>query len=407
MPGFISKPHGEDLDFELFSNIVLKFTAILMVVLVLLAINVGQKLDQIISPYRFSGGLARPELYLASFETDNRRDAVKMMVALYSKSIAEAITTVDPATRKTVSQPGHETETFSGSYFAPPYPMLTLLAGISPGSILIDGKQSPFVVPHFTQERGYFYWDKDDKMHRTPALQEQITRNFLELWSGTYANPVYPTRAFSEYRDIRTRIYVETGSHNFLIGNETVSAAQIKAGKLDFLTSLSSTNTEVVYLGDFTADASEQRNSRLDFYEQNGFADAAKHARSRNYPSAADLDLAKDFYKLLTAWDQLAAEAKSNWLNGANGDADLARQHYELSIARRASANYRNSLLEDAVRKGVKPDLYALPTVLAYPDAWQAYVNYRMKANPTPPDWFAAEFLEPLGFNKRVVVIEQ
>ena len=53
MPGFISKPHGEDLDFELFSNIVLKFTAILMVVLVLLAINVGQKLDQIISPYRF------------------------------------------------------------------------------------------------------------------------------------------------------------------------------------------------------------------------------------------------------------------------------------------------------------------------------------------------------------------
>jgi hypothetical protein len=30
-----------------------------------------------------------------------------------------------------------------------------------------------------------------------------------------------------------------------------------------------------------------------------------------------------------------------------------------------------------------------------------------MKANPTPPDWFAAEFLEPLGFDKRVVVIEQ
>ena len=41
-----------------------------MVVLVLLAINVGQKLDQVISPYRFSGGLARPQLHLAAFETD-------------------------------------------------------------------------------------------------------------------------------------------------------------------------------------------------------------------------------------------------------------------------------------------------------------------------------------------------
>jgi hypothetical protein len=103
----------------------------------------------------------------------------------------------------------------------------------------------------------------------------------------------------------------------------------------------------------------------------------------------------------------LSTEAKSVWLDGAKGDANLARRHYELSIARRASASYRNSLLEDALRKGTKPDLYALPTALAYPEAWQAYVDHRMKANPTPPDWFAAEFLEPLGFDKRVVVIEQ
>jgi hypothetical protein len=30
-----------------------------------------------------------------------------------------------------------------------------------------------------------------------------------------------------------------------------------------------------------------------------------------------------------------------------------------------------------------------------------------MKANPTPPEWFVTEFLQPLGFDKRVVVIEQ
>ena len=129
--------------------------------------------------------------------------------------------------------------------------------------------------------------------------------------------------------------------------------------------------------------------------------------RARNHPGAADLDLAKDYYKLMTPWDRLSAEGKSGWLKGANGDANLARQHYERSIAVRASADYRNSLLEDALRKGTKPDLYALPIALAYPNAWRAYVDYRMKANPTPPDWFGAEILQPLGFDKRVVVIEQ
>ena len=117
--------------------------------------------------------------------------------------------------------------------------------------------------------------------------------------------------------------------------------------------------------------------------------------------------MAKGYYKLLTTWEQLSADGKSGRLKGANGDGNIARQHYELSIARRASADYRNSLVEDALRKGAKPDVYALPTALAYPDAWQAYVDFRMKANPTPPDWFVAEFLQPLGFDKRVVVIEQ
>ena len=405
MPGFISKSQGEDLDFELFSNIVLKFTAILMVVLVLLAINVGQKLDQIISPYRFSGGSARPQLFLSAYETGDYREDQKMWILLYSASLAKAHTYVDESGKMLAVDP--EAETFSGWYGGDPYYTLAVLAGVSPGSLPINGKQTPFVVPNFS-ERSLAIFDKNKKQRKITPLA-QLAQKFLTLWSEAYGNPVYPTRAFSEYRAVRARIYVETrqNNHNVTIGNSTLTAAQIKAGRLDFLTSLSSTNTEVVYLGELTENESEQRSSRFDFFEQNGFADAAKHLRSRNFPTAADLDLAKDYYKLLTPWDQLSAEGKSAWLKGANGDANLARRHYELSIARRASANYRNSLLEDALRKDIKPDLYALPTSLAYPEAWQAYVDYRMKANPTPPDWFGAEFLEPLGFDKRVVVIEQ
>jgi len=405
MPGFISKQHGEDLDFELFSNIVLKFTAILMVVLVLLAINVGQKLDQIISPYRFSGGLARPQLYIAAFESPDLRDDQTITIDLYSASIAKAHTYVDASGKTVAFDP--EAETFSGTYGGSPYYALALLAGISPGSMPINGKQTPFIIPNFT-DRHLIYFDKTKNRRRVPP-SEPLAHNFLTLWSDAYSNPVYPTRAFSEYKNIRARIYVEVRQdrHTIVIGNTTITAAQVKSGRLDFLTSLSSTNTEVVYLGEIDEGESEQKNDRLQFLEQNGFADAAKHFRSRNYPGTADLDLAKDYYKLLTPWDQLPAEGKSVWLNGANGDANLARKHYERSIAQRASAGYRNSLVEDALRKGTKPDLYALPTALAYPDSWQAYVDFRMKANPTPPDWFQAEFLEPLGFDKRVVVIEQ
>jgi len=292
-------------------------------------------------------------------------------------------------------------------YGGSPYSALSLLAGISPGSIPIDGKQTPFLIPHFTTKT-LFYHDKASTVRHSPP-SEQLARNFLTIWSDAYANPVYPTRAFSEYKNVRARIYVETrqDNHNIIIGNSTLTPTQIKSGRLDFLTSLSSTNTEVVYLGELADNDSEQKNKRLDFFEQNGFADAAKHYRSRLYPGTADLDLAKDYYKLLTTWAQLSAEGKSAWLKGANGDANIARQHYDLSIARRASADYRNSLVEDALRKATKPDVYALPTAVAYPDAWQAYVDYRMKANPTPPDWFAAEFLQPLGFDKRVVIIEQ
>ncbi len=187
------------------------------------------------------------------------------MVGLFSESYAKAATYVDPVTRQTVAR--SETETFSGRFFNPPYFSLSLLAGISPGSIPIDGKETPFVVPNFNT-KGYIYLDKANNNRRIPP-SEQLANNFLKLWSDAYSNPVYPTRAFSDYKNIRARIYVETrqDSHNIIIGNSIITAAQIKSGRLDFLTSLSSTNTEVIYLGELVEDESEQKNPRLEFFD--------------------------------------------------------------------------------------------------------------------------------------------
>jgi hypothetical protein len=404
MPGLLSKGHGDELDFELFSNIVLKFTAILMVVLVLLAINTGQKLDQVISAYRFSGGAARPQLYLSAYETPNVRGNNKVLMALFSASFAQAKTKVDPNTHETV--PIGDV-TFGGRFYARPYLALLLLAGISQDPLVINGQQTPFIVPNF-DDKAFTYDDKDGK-RRTVQRSEQIAGNFLKVWSNVYSNPVYPTRAFSEYRNTKVRIYVESciesGRHSFVIGEETFSAAQVKSGQLDFLTGLSSTNTEIVYLGECGSDASAERQSRLDFYTAHGFADAAKQLRSQVSPDAADRNLAKDYYNLLPGWDQLPPEQNSKWIAGAKGDANLARRRYEASITGDAVVMYRNALLEDAMLKDTKPDVYGLPSILAYPDAWQAFVEYRLKSTPTPPEWFVTEFLQPLGFDKRVMVL--
>ena len=54
----------------------------------------------------------------------------------------------------------------------------------------------------------------------------------------------------------------------------------------------------------------------------------------------------------------------------------------------------------------LKPDVYGLPSILAYPGAWQAFVEYRQKSMPTLPQWFVSEFLQPLGFDKRVTELE-
>jgi hypothetical protein len=132
MPGLFSNHRGDDIDFELFSNMVLKFSAVLVVVLVLLAINVGQKIDQIISINKFSGGSTRPQLYLGAYRTDDIASGTPITLVLESPSFALTPTTVSE--QGTVSI--RDSDTFSGRYVGSPAAALALLAGISPGSII-------------------------------------------------------------------------------------------------------------------------------------------------------------------------------------------------------------------------------------------------------------------------------
>ncbi|MBR0864567.1 hypothetical protein ACFLEY_05265 [Bradyrhizobium sp. YCK136] len=60
----------------------------------------------------------------------------------------------------------------------------------------------------------------------------------------------------------------------------------------------------------------------------------------------------------------------------------------------------------ESLKSDVSPDKSILPASLAYPEAWQAYVKFKAKSAPTPPAWFVTEFLERLGFDKRIANLE-
>jgi hypothetical protein len=237
----------------------------------------------------------------------------------------------------------------------------------------------------------------------------ELTKGFLKLWSGLYDAQLYPLRAFSEFKNSKTRIFMETGvdedgQHTVIVGNALFDLSMVKSGVLDFLTGLSSTNTEVVYLGTTKNNYATETSPRLEFLETNGFQDAARDLRSIVFPGVAERERAKRYYDKTRPWDLLSPDAKNAWLRYAQGDNDLARKGYEISRTRDALLGYKNDLLIRAVKSNVKPEISALPTVLAYPKAWESYINYRLRLNPVPPEWFVKEFLEPLGFDKRVTL---
>lgn len=394
MKGLFRDTGGDGIDFELFSNIVLKFTAILMVVMVLLAINVGQKLDQIISQNSFSGGTARPQLFIGAWDTPHG-----MTISLDSPSFATAATNVKDG--KTVSRKAGET--FSGQYQAGPYEMLTLLAGIEPGSFMVDGKPSPLIVPVFTDKS---LVDRDGRNPVPPS--SDLALSFLRIWSSLYLNNIYPVRSFSDFKNSRSRIYIESVGNGtdgaIIIGNMILTKEKIEDGSFDFLTALSSTNTEFVYLGEFYGDEAKRTNTRIQFYEAQGYMEAAEAYRAFAYPGEKELTIALKGASPIKPWEQLKPEDRSEILKANNGDENLARQRYENYSKLFAISTYKNKNLRQFALDGKGDARAFLPPILKFPEAWKKYVSYRLSQNPIAPAWVVNDFLEPLGFNKRVVV---
>ncbi len=408
MKGIFNQPHGEDVEFELFSNIVLKFTAILIVVMVLLALNVGQKLDSLISPNSFSGGMARPAIYIGAWDYNdpqiNQEDRWHYQITLFSPSLEAASTYVkDGQVFSSV-----EGETFSGALNGSFYTILRILGAIHPGSFTVDGQATPLVVPHTTGKKLDINGDGKLLLPPDPNLALRV----LQLWSGLYKNKIFPVRAYSEFSKSRAKIYVETmtlnGEKRMVLGHGGFAASAIKDGSLDFLTGLSSANSEIVYLGDVERDGDKATNSRILFFESHGFPEAAEAFRRSSFPGESVLADARDFG--ITAeidFNSVTPEVRSELLRRAGGKEEVARRLFRDEQINMVSNLYDDRKFSQLVREGREPKPSDLPPILGYPEAWKAYIEYRLSLKPVPPRWLVEDFLTPLGFDKRVVLLEQ
>lgn len=382
--------------FESFSDMVLCTVIVLITLVVVLALNVVEQINVYIEPNHFSGGVNRPWLYLQAenadySKTSSDRLAVEraiygnypfVMVNLFSPSSAYSATTVKDG--QTVSTKAGVS--FHGQCDLTAYTFLQLAAGIEPGSFKVEGEATALMLPKFSHKSillepdapsGYAAQPDNDLALRTMALAWPVYRNNL-----------YPRRAASDFHDARTRILVEAldsvdGMHRIMIGHSVFTLPQdVENGRLGWLAGFSSGLTEVIYLGTAWSDEAGRTNKRIDFFEQNGFAEAAAAYRAFSFPAAPT-----------TIQEKLAQRiAAAN--PGIDGD--------------RLEQYARNAEAQLAVSYALVNNLDAseyLPPLLAHRDAWAAYVDFCGKAelDNTPPTWLMGEFLEPLGFSQAVV----
>jgi hypothetical protein len=188
----------------------------------------------------------------------------------------------------------------------------------------------------------------------------------MKLAWPVYRKPMYSVRSSGEFSDARTRVYIETmtrGDERYLcIGHMMFKVPEeVQNGSLSWLEGLTSGLTELVFLGEMWSDSEIRTDKRIAFFDANGYSEAAEACR---------------------------------------------RFSFDLSVADHAAARQE---ISSALIEGRTVNPALLPPLLAYPDAWAAYIEDCLKTQRAPntaseiPAWFRDEFLRPLSFTRRVI----
>jgi hypothetical protein len=387
---------GTEGTFESFADMVLCTVIVLITLVVVMALNVVEQLNVYIEPNHFSGGATRSWLYLQAQQADYSKTRSEqlaieravygglpfVMVNLFSPDAAHSATVVKEG--KTVS--AKEGQSFNGQCDLTAYHFLQLAAGIEPGSFLINGNPTALMLPKFSHKS--ILLDPGVSNSYADDSDNELALKTMALAWPVYNHQLYPRRAANDYLDARTTIYIEMlessdNQHRIMIGHSVFTLPEdVTNGRLGWLAGFSSGLTEVVYLGAAWSDPAARSNKRIDFFEKNGFADAAADYRRFSFPR-----------ELTYAEQTLLFKAKA-------ARPDLPQETLE-QYARNAVAQIATS---SAIVAGTDAQDF-LPPLLQHREAWKAYTDHCIQTGigHTPATWLLSEFLEPLGFDQAVV----
>jgi hypothetical protein len=218
------------------------------------------------------------------------------------------------------------------------------------------------------------------------ALTEEM---LASLWP-VYRRSVLPSRRPGEFNQSRTRVYVESRTvkgeegerHYVVIGHVSYRLPEaMDDGSLAWLGGLSSGLTEIVFLGETWSDPARRTNKRIEFL------------RSHGYPACANAYA--DFAFPRERTPEVAAVCERLEKAGYRGK-DLERRAVDAVAQIKASAALLDGRLE-------RHAATLFPPLLAYPDAWAAYVAHCEQDPSDPPLWFHREFLDRLGFERMAI----
>jgi hypothetical protein len=387
---------GTEGTFESFADMVLCTVIVLITLVVVMALNVVEQLNVYIEPNHFSGGATRSWLYVQAQNADYSKTRSEqlaieravysglpfVMVNLFSPAAAHSATVVKDG--KTVS--AKEGQSFNGQCDLTAYHFLQLAAGIEPGTFPVNGNPTALMLPKFSHKS--ILLDPGAPNSYASDSDNELALKTMALAWPVYNHQLYPRRAANDYLTARTKIYIEVfestdDQHRIMIGHSVFTLPEdVKNGRLGWLAGFSSGLTEVVYLGEAWSDPAARSNKRIDFFEKNGFADAAAGYRRFSFPQ-----------KLTYAEQTLLFKAKEV-------RPDLPPETLE-QYARNAAAQIAVS---SAIMEGKGAQDF-LPPLLQHRDAWKAYTDHciQTEIDNTPPMWLMSEFLEPLGFDQAVV----
>ncbi len=418
----MDQQHDDDENvFKTFTDCLFSICILLSLLVVILGINVSKKVEQLTSPNQFSGGITRPQLFVDAYTVDyskTKADKYSYARSAYasdpvvlftfdSPSYASAKTKVnfegDTASIATVN----EEQTISGRYIGTIDDFLGVAAGIDIGNFSVSNDTTAIVIPVFVNK----YLDFEPAGLKVNPSRDLAVKLLCWGWPSM-CNKVYPIRAYNEFKDSRCVVYFESsvdqsGKKSIIIGHRIFPVPlSITNGNLDFLTSLSSSLTQLVYLGDFHSDAKTKTNTRVEILNQLGYTDAAQYTKQFLFDREALLPADyKNICSRLPTWETLNDTVKKRYLD-KHPNVESAKVAYAVYVGSACVDTYRivqlsKLLLASHKLSNVPRGL--LPPFSQYPAARDAYMSYRRSSNTPPPDWVLKEFLIPLGFDKKVL----